>query len=57
MGTLKDQEIEKDENWRLLCKSKGWVCALCGEPPSREEGAPDAAPWHCGNCSYMIEND
>jgi len=46
MGHVKDQQIEREENWKQLCERKGWVCEICGDYP--EVGNP--AAYETGLC-------
>jgi len=55
MGTAKDREIEKDDNWDALCRAKGWTCKVCGAiPPERGVKFSDDV---CGDCSYALEKE
>jgi hypothetical protein len=55
MGTVKDRDIEKDDNWEALCRAKGWACKVCGAiPPERGIKFVDDV---CGNCGYALEKD
>jgi hypothetical protein len=50
MGRAKDLEMEKDDNWNLMCAQKGWQCEICGDYPPR--GKPEG--WenrYCPTCS------
>ena len=37
MGLLKQEQIEKEQNFRNMAADKGWVCENCGEVLQREE--------------------
>jgi hypothetical protein len=55
MGIAKDREIEKDDNWVMMCRAKGWTCKVCGAVPP-ERGKPFDGDV-CGYCNRALEKD
>jgi hypothetical protein len=50
VGTVKDRQMEKEENWKELCRRKGWICQICGAYPTdigKPAGYEDGL---CPNC-------
>ena len=57
MGYLKNQELEKDENYRMLAESKVWVCDICGYTPSRGEDPETALALHISQHMKLFDDE
>lgn len=57
MARSKDDEIEADEAWNAVARSKGFVCSMCGEVLSKAELALAKHPYTCGSCTRKLSDD
>jgi hypothetical protein len=57
MGLEKDRQIEADDDWRQVCKAKGWVCAHCHQVPTKDEYAVYKQTGLCRWCAHTLRKD
>ena len=52
--SVNDQMIVQEESWLETCRSRGWVCTVCGDFPTDMSYAPAYTDGLCPRCTDTL---